>query len=394
VLTVARFDAAPLGRAQRTPQGFLRAPARLTRTGVLVYRRADGTICRELRRPEQVFAEASLATLHDAPVTDLHPKEMVTPANARALTLGHVSQAPRRDGRFVAGEIVVTDGAMIEAIESGKRREVSLGYKCTLVVGAGVYEGEHFDAEQTEIVYNHVGLGPPHWARAGSEVALRLDGARDDRTLAGDDAWRQDLDDDDAGDKQRQKGNPMDLVTIRLDGIDTQVPPAAQQLITRALEQRDAAVAAAKAEADKSKARLDALQGELDGTKAKLEKATDPKRFDAEVTDRIALLERARTVLGAETKLDGKTAREIKELVVKHLDANADFAGKSDEYVQGRFDAADFGAAGADPDNDKGGDQLDRARRASARRGRTDGDEGPKYAPPPWRQPLASSRKD
>ena len=53
-----RFDLAGLtGRAQRTPQGFLRAPAWVTRVGVFPYRRADGTVQRELRLPEEVFGD-------------------------------------------------------------------------------------------------------------------------------------------------------------------------------------------------------------------------------------------------------------------------------------------------------------------------------------------------
>jgi hypothetical protein len=383
---VARYDAARLGRTSRTPQGFLRAPANLTRTGVLVYRRADGTTHRELRRPEQVFRSDSLASLADAPLTDLHPKEMVTPVNARALTLGHVSQSTvRADGRFVAGDVVVTDAAMIADIEGGKRCELSPGYKCKLLVGAGVWNGEHYDAEQVDIEYNHVGVGPKNWGRSGAEVALRLDGSSEQ--LPADAAWL-DAADEPEPEKTPQKGTAMELVTIRVDGIDCQVPPAAAQVISRGIEQRDAALAAAKTEATGHKARCDTLQGELDGTKLKLTEAADPKRFDTAVAERIDLLGRARAVLGDEAKLDGLAAREIKELVVKHFDAAADFKGKSDEYVQGRFDAAEAGISTAPT-------PLEQSRSSITPLPRKDGNGGGHVQPPPppWRQPLASSRK-
>lgn len=340
---------------------------------------------RELRRPEQVFRPDSLASLADAPLTDLHPKVMVNPANARELGHGHVSQSTvRADGRFVAGEVIVTDAGMIGAIEGGKRREISAGYNCKLVVGAGVWNGEHYDAEQTDIVYNHVGIGPANWGRAGSDVALRLDGAAEELPTT-ETAWLTDASDaPELEPELKPRGKVMELVTIRIDAIDVQVPQAAAQLINRALEQRDAAIASAKSEATGHKSRLDALQGELDGTKVKLTEAADPNRFDSAVTERIALLERARGVLGAEAKLDGKSAREIKELVIKHLDSSADFAGKSDEYVQGRFDAAGV------PD----GNPLDDARRQLHTRG--DGGNPPanppKFATPPWRKPLSATR--
>lgn len=389
-----RYDAAALGQATRTPQGFLRAPARLTRTGVLVYRRTDGTTIRELRRPEQVFAPASLATLHDAPVTDLHPGVMVTPANARELSLGHVSTASvRQDGRFVAGELVLTDAGMIGAVEAKKRREVSLGYNCKIIPGGGTYEGERYDQEQVDIVYNHVALGPAKWGRAGSEVALRLDGAEQRIELGADDAWRSDTDTDEPPPKgPAPEGTHMDMTKVRIDGIDCEVPAAAAQIITRAITERDAKLEAAETKATTQQKRADSLQGELDGTKGKLAEATDAKRLDAAIAERVALIDKARKVLGTEVKLDGKSAREIKELCIKHGDKDADFALKSDEYVQGRFDSLELSAA-----NGGGDDGLDKVRRAAgggSGESRTDQREPPKYTPPPWKQKLASTRPE
>jgi hypothetical protein len=393
VSTVERFDAAKLGRVTRTPQGFLRAPARLTRTGVLTYRRKDGTVVRELRRPEQVFAPESLATLADAPLTDLHPREMVTPSNARTLSVGHVSHATQRaDGKFVEAEVVVTDAAMISAIEAGNRREVSCGYKCRLIEGAGIYNGERYDAEQVDIVYNHCGLGPQNWGRAGSEVALRLDGAEHDIEL-GDNAARLVLDADDDSERHDRldndddrKGKHMELVTVKVDGIDCQVAPQSAQVITRAVEKLETELRAARKDATDLKSRADSLQGELDGTKQKLEQASDPKRFDSAVAERIALLDHARKVLGATEKLDGLSAREIKERVIKHFDAKADFSGKSDEYVQGRFDAAS--ELPATPS------ALDKYGQAIKPGQRKDSGAPSTYVKPPWQQPLASHRQD
>jgi hypothetical protein len=402
VVTVRRFDAAELGQAKRTPQGFLRATARLTRTGVLTYRRADGSVSRELRRPGQVFSAESLATLGDAPLTDLHPKEMVSPDNAKALSVGHVSHASARaDGKFVEASCVITDAKMIAAVEAGTRREISCGYKCKLVVGSGTYDGERYDAEQVDIVYNHAGLGPPKWGRAGSEVALRFDadGLEGGRVhglvlepldavvvmdARGDDA-------DVPADVPETEGSAMDLVTLRVDSIDCQLPKECVQVVSKGLEQRDALILKATQDAAASKARFDALQGELDGTKLKLAEASDVNRFDAAVTERIALLDRARQLLGAETKLDGLSARAIKELVIKQADPKAEFTGKSDEYVQGRFDSAE-----PSPSTELGGVRRIMTtipRRTDARTDtRVDSADPNKYPVPAWRKPLAATR--
>lgn len=339
---VIRYDAAPLGAVTRTPQGFLRAPARVTRTGVLAYRRADGTIVRELRRPDQVFAPESLATLADAPVTDLHPKGMVTPQNARQLSLGHVSGGARGDGqRFVEAALLITDGKLIEAVERKDRVEASCGYTCTLIEGGGTYQGERYDAEQTGIIYNHVGLGPRGWGRAGADVALRLDGAEpDDFRLDGDAAQLADLP------PPPQRTQHMDLVTIRLDGIEAQVTPTASQLITRTLETREQQATAATAKAVELQKRVDTLQGELDQTKTQLTAAADPKRFDAALQERLDLLTRVRDVLPEDADLQGKTVRDIQLLALKELRVDGDFAKKSDEYVSAYFDRELEAAAG------------------------------------------------
>ena len=61
------------GEFKRTPQGFLRVKARLTKTGVFIYENG-----REYRSEEEVFRAYSLESLKGAPVTDLHPSEKGT----------------------------------------------------------------------------------------------------------------------------------------------------------------------------------------------------------------------------------------------------------------------------------------------------------------------------
>ena len=96
---VVRFDTGTLGSVKRTPQGGIRVPASLTRTGVLEYTNPDGSIRREYRPPDEVFNADSLATLADAPVTNLH-HGLVDATNWRRVTVGSLSGAPRQDGKF------------------------------------------------------------------------------------------------------------------------------------------------------------------------------------------------------------------------------------------------------------------------------------------------------
>ena len=177
-MRVHRTDfAGPIEKPQRTPQGGLAVPAALTRVGVFRYRDTEGREWGELRHPDDVFAADSLSTLRGAPVVDLHPTTPVTAENFKLLAVGHVRDDVAPDGDFVTGGVVVQDAEEVRRVEAGDRREVSCGYSCTIDRTPGEWQGERYDQRQREIRYNHVGLGPAGWGRAGSEVSLRMDGA-------------------------------------------------------------------------------------------------------------------------------------------------------------------------------------------------------------------------
>lgn len=173
-----RYDAGgTLGEVQRTSTGGIVVPAALTRVGVFAYRQSDGSVRRELRCPEEVYAADSLASLADVPVTEDHPPELVTPSNVRRYARGHArtDAHPEHATGLVTGTLVIQDADTIARIDSGALRETSLGYSMDLDPTPGTYRGQAYDAVQRNIRYNHVALGPVGWGRAGREVALRLD---------------------------------------------------------------------------------------------------------------------------------------------------------------------------------------------------------------------------
>lgn len=313
-----RLDTGSLGTVERTPQGGIRVPAFLTRTGILLYRNDDGTPRRELRLPEDVFHADSLATLEDAPVTDLHPKRMVSGITFRGTAVGHVKGAPKQDGEKVAATLVVQDAATIAAIDSRARTQVSCGYNCDLDFTPGEFNGERYDAIQRNIRYNHVAIVPA--GRAGKDVALRLD-----------------ADGNETNETNEEEQTPMKIIRIEaqdyefgtqahLDKVEAQ-GNARVEAVNEQVKKSDALLTAEKARADK-------LEGERDA----LKKDLDPKRIDALVTARSALLGVATAVLGRDVKFDGKTDREVKIAVLQHLDEEAKFDGKTDDYVNGQFD--------------------------------------------------------
>ena len=149
---VLRFDFnGSSNEFRRTPQGFLRVNARLTKTGIFNYESG-----REYRSEEEVFRADSLASLQGAPVTDLHPSEksadgFLTPANVKQHIIG-ITESVERDGPYLKGSLIIFHEDAIKAIESGARKEISLGYKCRLEQTPGAVNGEAYDAVQKDII--------------------------------------------------------------------------------------------------------------------------------------------------------------------------------------------------------------------------------------------------
>jgi hypothetical protein len=161
-----RFDAGRLDAPVRTPQGFLRVPATIARTGIQIYAQPDGTVRREYRPDSEVFAADALQSFALAPITLHHPPEPVTAANAAKYSKGTLGETLKADGNMVCGTALITHADAIEAIEGGLR-ELSCGYECDVDMTAGTLpDGTKYDGIQKNIRGNHV-------ARSASSSTLK-----------------------------------------------------------------------------------------------------------------------------------------------------------------------------------------------------------------------------
>lgn len=368
---VTRIDVGRLDKFERTPTGGLRIPAALTRVGVLTYQDAAGNVIRELRPPDEVFAAESIATLEDAAVTDLHPDANVTPQTWKRDAVGHV-KGPKADtgaGRIL-GEVLVQDAREIALIESGERVEVSSGYSVELDRTPGVFEGEPYDVVQRRIRYNHVGLGPAGWGRAGPEIALRLDAAHE---LVG--GAQPSL-------PETRSGRMTEI--IKLDGVEYEYGSRSH---VQALEKRanDAVASSSQLQGrfDTLEERVVKLTSERDAAVKRADEASSPENLDAAVQARLGLVDRARRVLGADFTGEGLADAEIMGQTLEAQGvALTDEQAANADYVRGRFEAItdagpeDEGAGGEggdapppedDPNADGKGRGDSKRRRADAR---------------------------
>lgn len=64
---------------------------------------------------------------------------------------------PRADNGMLVGDLKIFSDAMKDRIEGGKK-ELSLGYKCRYDITPGEWNGQHYDAIQTDLRGNHIAL--------------------------------------------------------------------------------------------------------------------------------------------------------------------------------------------------------------------------------------------
>lgn len=315
--------------AEKTAEGFLIARAPVTSVGVFTYRNADGTPRYELRLPEEVFAEESLASLKMKPLTLLHPDQAVTPQNYDELAVGSVGSEVDTDSYRVYMSLAVTKADAIAAVDNGSARSLSCGYTCDIEWTSGTWMGVHYDCIQRNIRYNHVALVPV--ARAGDGNAIRMDGF-------GELAFK---------DYKQTNEEEMNLKTIHLDGADFQAEPQVIAALDKAQNRADAAEKEleqlrtdSKAASEKAAAEKAAVEAERDTFKERLDAMEKemPSKISAAVKDRLDIVGKA-TAAGVEVR-DDMAEMDIKKAVILKQFPSAQLDGKDESYVNARFDCA------------------------------------------------------
>lgn len=318
--------------AEKTDEGFLVARAPVTSIGVFTYRNPDGSERRELRLPEEVFNEDSLATLRMKPLTLLHPDEAVTPENIAELQVGTVGTDVTTDSYRVYVSLAATKKDGIEAVENGTARSLSCGYVCDIEWTSGTWMGMKYDCIQRNIRYNHVALVPV--PRAGDGNSIRMDAAGTP-TLP-------DLNKHDVNNKNEDK---MDK--IHLDGADYQAEPQVIAAYHKAVDRADGLEKElnkvredAKSAEDALKAEKSTVEAERDSLKERLDAIEKdmPGKIESAVQSRLDLVGKA-TAAGVEVKADMADA-DIKKAVISKVFPSANLDGKDDAYINARFDCA------------------------------------------------------
>lgn len=336
-------DAVSVSGTRRTDDGYLIAEARAVRTGIQLYAgdevgKPESAVVKVYRPADSVFADASLQSFTHAPITNDHPSEQVTSDNWKALAVGEVSTAAKKDGEWVMLPLILKDAAAIKLVEDGKR-ELSAGYVCELDWTSGTTaDGQSYDAIQKNIKINHLALVDR--ARAGSKARIG-DGA----TIWGASPVTPTTD-------ERNPDMP-ELRKMLVDGLQVETTDAGAAAIEKLMKDKDVlegrlsdlgnekatALAAKDAELAKKDAEIDAL-------KAKVLSDAD---LDKRVQARGDLIANAKAI-AKDVKTEGLSDAAIRKAVVSAKLGDEAIKDKADAYIDARFDIlVEDAKASADP---------------------------------------------
>lgn len=310
------FDRAGYRITQReyTDEGFLRVPGRVARTGIQEYLARelglDGDPMRVVRvyRPEdEVFNDASLSTYDGATVTNDHPKDLVTAKNYKAVAVGEVRGAGRRDGEFVVCDLIIKDQKTIDDINSGKC-ELSAGYTAEYVHTPGlVIDGQECEYTQRNIIINHQAVVTR--ARAGGNARVF---------------------------DHNPGGNTMPVLITTDSGRSVDVAdPANAQVVADSFDRLLKRATDAESRADKAQATADKAAEDL----AEARKASSDEAINARVVLIGNTQAMARKVAGDGFTCDSLDVIEIKRAALAVALPKRDWSDKSAGYVEAAFDA-------------------------------------------------------
>ncbi|QAX92281.1 head maturation protease [Pantoea phage vB_PagM_LIET2] len=321
--TVIRYDSAEL-KAREDSDGFLHDSPVVARTGIMVYRNADGTVRRELRTREDASSPGFLESMVGKPIIVTHKLGMVNQHSAKGNVVGTMLSA-RHDGDKTRAQIVIHDGEAIKMARQNIARELSLGYRLELENRAGYYNAdsdeisdvakpgfEPFDVIQRSIRVNHLAL--VRRARAGEMARLNLDG--DEITINEANLMKIKLPNGVEVEVTEEVGAAYNDQMTRLDGVSSELSTTKGTLIAVSAER-------------------DQLKVEVNGFEDKLKKSRMDAMDELKATD--ALI---KSVAHKVTDTDGKSDVEIKSAFLKAVMPAINLDGMEDAAIDGAFAVA------------------------------------------------------
>ncbi|RNM07710.1 DUF2213 domain-containing protein [Dickeya undicola] len=317
-----------------TPEGYLKVPGRVARTGIQQYLaselgltdRPPGQLVNVYRPPEEVFKPSSLASYDNADVTIDHPDDLVDASTFKDVTAGHAISPGRQDGDFVVVDLLIKDGEAIAAIDRGKA-ELSAGYTSEYEHQPGTApDGTPYEFVQRDIKINHIALCDQ--ARAGHMARLF--------------------------DTKPTGALPMPFKIVLDSGVHATVAEeATAQLIQASFDSLKKRVKDAEEEKEKAEAAKDQTEEELEKEKAKsdakdeeiekLKEKTSEDSISKLIAEVVSTRDSALKIAGAKFSCDSLDPMKIKRAALDTAGIKCrnytSWDKAPDTYVSAYFDA-------------------------------------------------------
>lgn len=123
-----------------------------------------------LRPEEELTNPETLKSLENIPFVDDHTMigDGFTPAEEKGIH-GVTGDNVKVNGDLITNDLIVYSQTLKDLIDGGKR-DLSMGYRCRYDITPGEYKGQHYDAIQRDIRFNHIALVDE--GRMGSECRV------------------------------------------------------------------------------------------------------------------------------------------------------------------------------------------------------------------------------
>lgn len=310
--------------------GQMIAPCSIARTGVMSYLakecgdafkdRDPMSIVKIATLAEDLFCKDSIESYRSAPITVGHPEDDVNTENSKDLVKGMLEGLPLRDGELLSATLVLNDADAI-SITKQSDSQLSSGHTARLVLCDAAVTG--YDAKKTHIRCNHVAIVPR--GRAGADVRI-----------ADADAVAEEVFVEPVFDAEGNEVKPVEVPAAVVPAVVVE-PVAAEVVEPVAVALGDAAALAI--EVAQLTVKLEDAQAEINTLKL--------IDIDTLVQERLELVSNV-LKLADGIVVTGKSAMELKrEVVAKCRDA--DMTGKSDAYIEARYEVLLEDAAAGKP---------------------------------------------
>lgn len=226
-----RWDASAPTNTTRTDDGRLHCKGLFCRSGVLEYQQSNGSVIRELRRPETNRSTKTLDSFKFLPLVIEHPAEgLLDSTSYKNYAVGMSDSNPvfELDSGGISGAVSLFDSLAISLAESGEKSQLSAGYLCDVIETPGVWNGQPYDREQINVVANHLALTAR--GRAGKDVSLRFDSVSEEIGYA----FRSD---------SELSFKNANMAKINCDSVEYEVPEVFASVAARKFDELNKAIA-------------------------------------------------------------------------------------------------------------------------------------------------------